>query len=85
VLARHLVHRLAAQLKSVGADARSPRAAGAASLSRQRASRPRLERAILLADPGAPITEDLLGQVQESAAAGARRGVAGPDGDFERQ
>ena len=46
-----------------------------------------LERAVLLADPGAPITDDLLSEhVQESAAAGAAPGVlqARTD-DFERQ
>ena len=46
-----------------------------------------LERAILLADPGAPITEDLLSDhVQEAAV--ERRAARGPPertDDFERQ
>ncbi|HJW69905.1 MAG TPA: sigma-54 dependent transcriptional regulator [Candidatus Binatia bacterium] len=90
VLARHLVHQLAAQLrKRVGEPTpealeqlvRHPFPGNVRELANE------LERAILLADPGAPITEDLLSeQVQESAAADAPPGVLqARTSDFERQ
>jgi len=62
-LASHLVRRLAAQ---VGKDARDPTPEALAALQRYafpgnvRELENELERAILLAEPGAPITEDLL-------------------------
>ena len=90
VLARHLMHRLAVQLKkNVG----EPRPEALELLMRYpfpgnvRELANELERAILLADPGAPITEDLLSEhVQESAAAGAPTGaLQARTIDFERQ
>jgi transcriptional regulator with PAS, ATPase and Fis domain len=90
VLARHLVRRLADQLKkSVG----EPTAEALDQLTRHpfpgnvRELANELERAILLAEPGAPITDDLLSdEVQESAAAGAPPGALQTrTSDFERQ
>ena len=78
VLARHLVRRIAAQLrKSVGDPTpeaieqlvRHPFPGNVRELANE------LERAILLAEPGAPITEDLLSNhVLESAAIGGPAG-----------
>jgi two-component system response regulator HupR/HoxA len=89
-LARHLTHRLAAQLKKSVGDA-TPEALD--QLMRHsfpgnvRELANEIERAILLADPGAPITEDLLSEhVQESAALGAPPGaLQARTIDFERQ
>ena len=74
LLARHLVRRLSVQLKKpVGEPsdealamlARYPFPGNVRELANE------LERAILLADPGAPITEDLLSdRLQEAAAEG---------------
>src|SRR5262249_29978617 len=90
VLARHLVHRLAAQPRKHVGEPPPP-----APEQRARPPFPRdgrelaneLERAILLADPGSPLTEDLLSEhVQESAAAGAPPGALQiRTNDFERQ
>jgi two-component system response regulator HupR/HoxA len=90
VLARHLAHRLASQLrKSVGEptpDAvellvRYPFPGNVRELANE------LERAILLADPGAPITDELLSEhVQEAASNGAPPGALKSSTDeFERQ
>jgi Nif-specific regulatory protein len=71
MLARHLVRRIATQLKKPTAD---PSEEALAALARYpfpgnvRELANELERAILLAEPGAPITEDLLSdRVQEAA------------------
>jgi Nif-specific regulatory protein len=90
VLARHLTHRLASQLrKSVG----EPTPETLELLSRYafpgnvRELANELERAILLAEPGAPISDDLLSDhVQEAASNGAPPGaLKSSTDDFERQ
>ncbi len=90
VLARHLVHQLGKQLrKSVGDP--TPEAlehlVGHPFPGNVRELANELERAILLADPGAPITDDLLSDhIHESAAAGAPPGALQVrTNDFERQ
>ena len=90
VLAKHLVARIRTQLrKSVGDPTpealeqlmRHPFPGNVRELANE------LERAILLAEPGAPITEDLLSDhVLESAAAGTPPGkLQAATDDFERQ
>jgi len=90
VLARHLVRRIATQLrKSIGDPTpeaiehlvRHPFPGNVRELANE------LERAILLAEPGAPISEDLLSDhVLESAAAGVPPGrLQAATDDFERQ
>ena len=90
VLARHLTHRLASQLrKSVGEptpDAvellvQYPFPGNVRELANE------LERAILLADPGAPITDELLSEhVQDAASNGTPPGALRSSTDeFERQ
>jgi DNA-binding NtrC family response regulator len=90
VLARHLTHRIAAQLKKQVGDptpealqhlVRYPFPGNVRELANE------IERAILLTDPGAPITEDLLSEhVQESADSGAPPGALKSSTDeFERQ
>jgi two-component system response regulator HupR/HoxA len=90
VLARHLTHRLASQLrKSVG----EPTPEALDLLVRYtfpgnvRELANELERAILLADPGAPITDELLSEhVQEAGSNGAPPGALKSSTDeFERQ
>src|SRR5262245_1235829 len=90
ILARHLVRRIATQLrKSIGDPTpeaiehlvRHPFPGNVRELANE------LERAILLAEPGAPISEDLLSDhVLESAAAGVPPGrLQAATDDFERQ
>jgi len=79
VLARHLVRRIGAQLKKPTVD---PSEEALAALARYafpgnvRELANELERAILLAEPGAPITEDLLSErIQEAAGAAGAAGA----------
>src|SRR5207237_756726 len=78
-LARHLTRRLAAQLKKAVGE---PTDETLALLSRYafpgnvRELANEIERAVLLADPGAPLTEDLFSErLQEGAADGAAPGL----------
>ena len=78
-LARHLARRLAAQLKKPVGE---PSDETLALLSRYafpgnvRELANEIERAVLLADPGAPLTEDLFSErLQEGAADGAAPGL----------
>src|SRR5207249_2964914 len=79
VLARHLTRRLAAQLKKpVGepTDETLALLARYAFPGNVRELANELERAVLLAEPGAPLTEDLLSErVQEGTADGAPPGL----------
>jgi two-component system response regulator HupR/HoxA len=91
VLARHLVHRVASQLgKPVGDPtpetlallARSSFAGNVRELANE------IERAVILAEPGAPITDDLLSDhvIQEAGGSGTAPGVLqGRTDEFERE
>ena len=90
-LARHLVRRVASQLKKPVGDptaetlallARYPFAGNVRELANE------IERAVILADPGAPITDDLLSDhvVQQAGDNGAAPSVLqGRTDDFERE
>jgi two-component system response regulator HupR/HoxA len=90
-LARHLVRRVARQLKKPVGDptpetlallARYPFAGNVRELANE------LERAVILAEPGAPITDDLLSDhiVQEAGVDGTVPGaLQGRTDDFERE
>src|SRR6185295_20395432 len=88
-LARYLVHRIATQLKKPVADPTDETLAMLAQYTfpgnvRELANE--LERAIILAEPGGPVTDDLLSdRLREGAVNGAPRGLLDRrTDDFER-